>query len=117
MKRTVGEIYDENEMFKIYEKDGRSKKTYGLPILPSPHKVEMNPNTNQIDDNGNVKLEGSIPINKNAWQFSWQETTQNFLNIFVHKLILNNTYFVITFDCLKGTDHSQLRKPCLFSQC
>ena len=93
-------------MFKIYEKDGRSKKTYALPILPSPHKVEMNPNTNQIDDNGNVKLEGSIPINKNAWQFSWQETTQNFLNIFVHKLILNNTYFVISFDCLKGTDYS-----------
>jgi len=73
--RTVGEIYDENEMFKIYEKDGRSKKIYGLPILPSPHKVQMNPNNNQIDDNGNVKLEGSIPINKNAWQFSWQEQT------------------------------------------
>ena len=79
VERTVGEIYDENEMFKIYEKDGRSKKIYGLPILPSPHKVQMNPNNNQIDDNGNVKLEGSIPINKNAWHFSWQETTHKFI--------------------------------------
>ena len=60
-------------MFKMYDQNGKSKKIYGLPVLPSPHKVEMTPNNNQIDGNGNPVLEGSIPVNKNAWKFSWQE--------------------------------------------
>ena len=80
----VESIYDDNERLKVdYKKacggkvckECRDRKTYGIPILPTPAKVAMDPSELQLDKNNNCKQapEHGVKINEKIWFYSYQE--------------------------------------------
>ena len=61
-------------MFNVLDENGEVKKYYGLPILPSPGKIDLYPHyENQIDENGEIIKGSSVPVHKKEWKFSYME--------------------------------------------
>ena len=60
-----------SDRFKDIDNKKPKNRQYGLPILPQPAYVDLKPNTNQIDNDGNEIVSGGIQVHKKQWDISY----------------------------------------------